>query len=201
MFVNNETILFTKSDIQHQILTRSTDMLCPSTDYQLKITYGYWIGGVVAPCIELIGLVLNSIAVQILATRNSMKNTFNNLLISLFCFDNLYLTIQAIQSLEIQLEKRLLNHDWITMLVPYFLMPMESISMTASILMTVGVAHERYNAIKHPIRHRQSMTSGRVRRNRLTKYIVLVILCSFAINLTKFFEIEIAHSNETNMNR
>ena len=73
--------------------------------------------------------------------------------------------------------------------------------MTASILMTVGVAHERYNAIKHPIRHRQSMTSGRVRRNRLTKYIVLVILCSFAINLTKFFEIEIAHLNETNMNR
>ena len=84
MFVNNETIFYTESDIQHQILARSTDMLCPSTDYQLKITYGYWIGGVVAPCIELIGLVLNSIAVQILATRNSMKNTFNNLLISLF---------------------------------------------------------------------------------------------------------------------
>ena len=201
MFVNNETTFFTESDTQHQILARSTDMLCPSTDYQLKISYGYWIGGVVAPFIELIGLVLNSIAVQILATRNSMKNTFNNLLISLFCFDNLYLTIQAIQSLEIQLAKREQNHDWITMLVPYFLMPMESISMTASILMTVGVAHERYNAIKHPIRHRQSMTSGRVRRNRLTKYIVLVILCSFAINLTKFFELEVSHSNKTNINR
>ena len=120
-----------------------------------------------------------------------MKNTFNSLLIFLFCIDSFYLVIEEVSSIQTILATTEENDDFITLLVPHFLYPMESVSLTASIFMTVGIAHERYIAIKSPIKHRQSMRSNSARRIRLIKYIMIVIFCSFAINLPKFFEREI----------
>ena len=187
---------------------QNSTSLCLSLDIDLIRECHFWIKGVSLFCVAIIGLFLNLIAVHILATRNSMKNTFNNLLISLFCFDSVYLLLQVISGIQSQLEGMGGNYDIITILVPNLLFPMSSVTLTASILMTVGIAHERYIAIKKPIQHRQSMRSSSVRRNRLFKYIAFVIICAFAINVTKFMETEVVwknasvtSGNETEINR
>ena len=77
------------------------------------------------------------------------------------------------------------------MMFPKFTYPVWSISLTLSIFLTVGIAHERYIAIKYPIIHRQRMRSGKYRRITLMKYTVCVLLCAIIFNLPKFFEIEI----------
>ena len=43
------------------------------------------------------------------------------------------------------------------MMYPYFLYPMQAISLTSSIFMTVAIAFERYNAIRKPFFHRYSI--------------------------------------------
>ena len=60
------------------------------------------------------------------------------------------------------------------LLFPKLLYPLRIISFTASTFMTVGIAHERYIAIKQPIRHRQAMSSAKFRRINLMKYIILL---------------------------
>ena len=151
----------------------------------------FWLKGIFLFLVAITGLILNIVAVHILSTRNSMKNAFNSLLICLFCIDSFYLLIELVSSVQTMLETTERNHDFITLLVPHFLYPMASVSLTGSIFMTIGVAHERYVAIKSPITHRQSMRSTKTRRTRLIKYIVLVVLCSFAVNVPKFLETEV----------
>ena len=165
--------------------------LCNEDDFTTIKNYHFWIKGILVFCVAFAGFILNIIAVHILSTRNSMKNTFNSLLIFLFCIDSFYLVIEEVASVQTILTTTEENDDFITLLVPHFLYPMESVSLTGSIFMTIGIAHERYVAIKSPIIHRQSMRSRGARRIRLAKYVILVVFCSFAINVPKFFEREI----------
>ena len=44
------------------------------------------------------------------------------------------------------------------MMYPYLLYPMQAISLTSSIFMTVAIAFERYNAIRKPFFHRYSIS-------------------------------------------
>ena len=63
----------------------------------------YWIDGVVLCPISIIGLLLNMFGIVILSRYQSMRNVFNQLLISLFVFDSTYiLTTLMNQSLMVQ---------------------------------------------------------------------------------------------------
>ena len=179
---------------QNQNLTS----ICPVLDYSLIRIFYFWIQGIVLCCVAFVGLILNFIAVYILSTRKSMQNTFNNLLTSLFCFDSIYLLITIVSSIRAHF---VTPTGPLTILVAYVIFPMSSVSLTASILMTIGVALERYAAIRNPIIHRQTMRSSSKRRNRLLKYILIVILCSFVFNVPKFLEVEIAWKNSTTTSR
>ena len=165
--------------------------LCNEDDFSIIKGYHFWLKGIFVLCVAFTGFILNIIAVHILSTRNSMQNTFNSLLIFLFLIDCFYLVIEEVSSVQTILATTEENDDLITLLVPHFLYPMESVSLTASIFMTIGIAHERYVAIKSPIKHRQSMRSNGARRARLAKYIILVVFFSFSINVPKFFERQI----------
>ena len=165
--------------------------LCNKDDFTTIKNYHFWLKGIFLFLVAFTGLILNIIAMHILSTRNSMKNAFNSLLICLFCIDTFYLLIELVSSVQTMLVTTEMNDDFITLLVPHFLYPMASVSLSGSIFMTIGVAHERYVAIKSPIKHRQSMRSTKARRHRLVKYVVLVVLCSFAVNVPKFLETEV----------
>ena len=63
----------------------------------------YWIDGVALCLISIIGLLLNFTGIVILSRHQSMRNVFNNLLISLFFFDSTYILAALMnQSLTVQ---------------------------------------------------------------------------------------------------
>ena len=71
-----------------------------------------------------------------------MRNSFNLLLIALACFDNAFLFFDGVRSLHANF------HVWLhsevhSKLFPWVLYPLNAITMTASILMTVAIAIER----------------------------------------------------------
>ena len=168
---------------------------CPVPNFVIIREFWYWVDGVILFCVGMVGLLLNLAAVYILASRKAMRNMFNNLLISLFCFDSLYLMLMLISSFHYFASEERTEIEIV--LFPYLTYPMSSITLTASIFMTVGVAHERYSAIKHPIRHRQSLRSASFRRKRLWAYILSVIACSFIFNVPKFMDLKITWRNST----
>ena len=69
-------------------------------------------------------------------------------MISLLCFDSLYVAGGALESFRRCFK---LYHDLHLILFAYFLYPMQAVVMTASIFMTVGIALERYIAVHYPI--------------------------------------------------
>ena len=86
-----------------------------------------------------------------------------------------------------------------TMLLPKFTYPLIFVSLSASIFMTVAVAHERYVAIKKPIQHRQSMRSAKFQRKKSSVYILIVALLAFGFNVPKFLEVELKWENSVNV--
>ena len=93
----------------------------------------------------------NALSAYILAGK-SMRNSFNLLLIALAMIDNTYLFCSIVESCRKRFD---LQTDLHLILLPYFLYPLHSMAMTGSILMTVAIALERYNAVHWPISYSQ----------------------------------------------
>ena len=195
--MNYSTVLLidqNQTDVSNDNL--SATLACPiwtQYDHELTAAFEYWLGGVTLCCISIPGLVMNLMAIYFLSTRTSIHTTFNSLLVSPFVLDSFYLFFETIETFRrrFQLETRI--H---TILLPKFLYPLTIISLSASIFMTVGVAHERYDAIKQPIVHRQSMRSAKFRRQKFMKYILTVFVLAVCFNLPKFFEVELRWEND-----
>ena len=177
---------------------------CPiwtKRDYDIRDVYSFWVGGIAVCCVAVPGLFLNLTAICVLSTRVSTKNNFNQLITSLFVFDSVFLLSALIEAFRRNF--RLYTNIHI-ILFPKLLYPLRIISFTASTFMTVAIAHERYIAIKQPIRHRQAMSSAKFRRINLIKYIISTTVCAIAFNAPKFFEAKVewrpstmANANDT----
>ena len=177
----------------------STNIDCPywtEDDRELVKSFEYWVGGVAVCCLSVPGMLLNLVAIYLLSTRVSIQTTFNSLLISLFALDSCYLLFETLETFrtKFQMENRI--H---TMLLPKFTYPLIFVSLSASIFMTVAVAHERYVAIKKPIQHRQSMRSAKFQRKKSSVYILIVALLAFGFNVPKFLEVELKWENSVNV--
>ena len=177
--------------------TNVSSLNCPSfteQDGRILEHFRYWIGGVGVCIVSVTGLLLNFPAICVLLTRLSNHNNFNQLIVILFVLDSMYLLLSVITTLQRRfgLKSRLL-----TILFPKFTYPISSISLTLSIFMTVGIANERYIAIKHPIIHRQRMRSAKFRRINLMKYMLSIVACAVGFNVPKFFEAELGWQNST----
>ena len=169
----------------------SSPIYCPiwtKHDRDIVDFFEYWFGGVAVCCLSVPGIILNLTAIFVLLTRVSINTTFNSLLISLFSMDSFYLFFETIETFRRRFHLETKLH---TILVPKLTYPMIFVSLSASIFMTVGVAHERYAAIKRPIQHRQFMTSAKYRRKQIVLYVLTVCLLAIVFNMPKFFEIEL----------
>ena len=170
-----------------------TNFSCPhfstQQDFLLK-NAKYWVGGVSVCAVSITGIILNLTAIcAILLTRLSSRNNFNQLIAILFLLDTIYLVFSLLTTLQIRLG---VDHRNLILIFPKFTYPVWNISLTLSIFLTVGVAHERYIAIKYPIIHRQRMRSAKYRRTNLLKYVVSAMTFAIIFNITKFLEIEIS---------
>ena len=187
--------------IETSILNNSTSngsqIFCPSYTEQDVIIlehFRYWVGGVGVCIVSITGFILNLGAVCVLLTRLSNHNNFNQLMVILFVLDSFYLLLSLITTIKRNFG---FKNRTLTIIYPKFIYPISSISLTMSIFMTVGMAHERFVAIKHPITHRQRMISAKFRRINLLKYMVSIVFCAVGFNVSKFFEAELSWSNAT----
>ena len=177
--------------------SNESQVICPSVtteDFMILDEFRYWVGGVGVCIVSITGFILNLAAVCVLLTRLSNHNNFNQLMVILFVLDSFYLLLSVITTVQRRFE---LKNRTLTIIYPKFTYPISSISLTLSIFMTVGMAHERYIAIKYPITHRQRMISAKFRRINLLKYMVSIVFCAVGFNVPKFFEAELIWINAT----
>lgn len=175
----------------HSTINQTPSLQCPiwtNADEKLIDQVEYWVGGIFICCLSIPGILMNLIAILALLLKSSNRTTFNSLLISLFTFDSIYLLFETIETFRrrFKLESRL--H---TILLPKLIYPLTIISLSASIFMTVAVAHERYDAIRKPIIHRQSMRSTKFMRKKFIIYILIVCCFAIGFNIPKFFEVDL----------
>ena len=148
----------------------------------------YWVGGVVVLIVSIIGIVLNVIGICLISRRLLSRNIFNHLIVILFVVDCFYLTLMIFFVMDQNLG---LSNTLLIILFPHVTYPLCHICFTMSILMTIGIAYERCNAIRDPIIHRQQLLSSKFRRTKLIKYMLPIILYAITFNAPKFFEFEL----------
>lgn len=118
----------------------------PSDDHFIK-QWAFWTDGVTKTIVAILGIIGNVVAIRVLL-RVSMRNSFNLLLVTLALIDSTYLVGAILESLRKRFQ---LESDLQLVMFPYFLYPLNSIALTASIFMTVAIALERYIAVHYPL--------------------------------------------------
>ena len=148
----------------------------------------YYVDGVTLSVIAILGLLANTATLFILFKQKTTDTNFSSLLLCLFLFDAIILLTGVLMSFQTYLE---ISSNTQIILSPFLVYPLQHISMTASIFMTVAIAHERYNAIRQPVQYRQMMVDANVRKKHFMKYILSIIFVSLIFNIPKFFEISV----------
>ena len=138
-------------------------------------------------CVAFAGVLMNLTGVYILSTRKSMKNTFNQLLVSLYCMDSLFLAAYVYLSLSLSYMK---VQTAITTIISRCTKLFYSFAFKCSIFLTVGTSHERYIAMQHPIIHSIDMSTRRHQRLRLIKYILPITISSLILSVPEYMEFE-----------
>ena len=145
----------------------------------------FWLKGVTIFGLSIIGIILNLLAIRVLIMKESAQNLFNNLLITLFIADSVYLVLANMESFL----NVLIASDYLYfMLFPNFIYPGRWMAMTMSIFITVAIAHERYVAVLNPIKHRIQEKSSKFRWRRLGKYVITSVVLAVLLNLPHAFE-------------
>ena len=119
---------------------------CPDYDDEdryLLEKVSFVIEGVVQTIVAILGIFGNFLASYILCTRKEMRNAFNLLLVTMACFDSLYLFGSILESFR-KPDVFNMATSTHTVLFPYLLYPFTQFGLTASIFMTIAIALERY---------------------------------------------------------
>ena len=146
-------------------------------------TFGFCVNGILACSCALIGLLLNMVTIFILNTKKDLYNLFNRLLLWLLWFDNCVLITWILSRLYIDFKIRPNVFIW---MFPYFTFPFGSITQSASTFMIVALAHERYLAVRDPVKYNQSTVTSRSQFLRVMTYALPVVLFSIAYNIPFF---------------
>ena len=166
---------------------------CPTitnTSNNIVNELAFWIGGVSNCTIGVLGFLINLVSAYVLLTNPFLKNTFNKLLCNLLIIDNFCLFFILVEVISKKFSTIHKSSSY-NLLYPYLFHPFRNISLTSSIFMTIGIAHERYRAIQFPLAHHQTRGSSGTRRVLLLKYTLTVVLLATLINIPKFFEAEL----------
>ena len=144
--------------------------------------------GVVKMIVCVMGVMGNTISITLLLSAQ-LRNSFNKLLAILAVFDLIYLFTMTLDSLDnLGLETSLQ-----TLMFPYFLYPLNSISLMCSIYMTLIVALERYMAVYNPLDYNRRQQDSTSQRYHLINYVGPLIILAFLFNLTRFLESKVIY--------
>lgn len=139
--------------------------------------YRYYFDGVFVSFFGIIGMFGNILTLCVLS-RPKFKDCFHNLLLTLACFDSLYIMCGGI-SYSFRAFKA--GSHIFTVLFPYLIYPLTYIGLTGSIFMTFAISVERFFGICYPLKFPPHTRKS-------WYYILPVVLLSVIINIPKFLE-------------
>ena len=82
------------------------------------------------------------------------------------------------------------DQSYLIMLLPHFTYPAVHIASTASAVMTVALAHERYLAVQAPIVYSQMLRRASAQRRRLAMHVLPVLVFAILFNMPSFWCVE-----------
>ena len=143
--------------------------------------------GVSGILVASLGLILNSFGLYVLL-RNKEKHMFHKLLYCLVTFDSCVLIFSILDAIYrgLKAQDRILVYGY-----PYFIFPGFYISVTCSIYMTICLSHERYSALKDPIRYSKTIELQGYQNRKIRKYLLATVCGSIVYNIFRFFEFKI----------
>ena len=148
--------------------------------------------------IAIVGIILNLTGVYILSSRKSMKNTFNQLLVTLYCIDSLFLCAYVYLSVSLTyIKSQQLSNTIASRFVKLFY----SFAFKCSVFLTVATSHERYIAMLKPVVHFASASTGSNQRLRLMKYLIPIITVAAILNIPEYLELEFVWEESSNAQR
>ena len=114
-----------------------------------------------------------------------MRNSFNALITVLTVMDSI---LMIFLMADFTFARAFQMHSVVyTLLYPWFIYPLTNTLLSATILMTVVLALERYIAVCHPLFHRDLVHTHSIAK-RVVIYTIPVIIFALLINVPKFFE-------------
>ena len=155
----------------------------------------FLVNGVCTCTVVIAGVILNCIAINIVWKNYERTNIFYQMLMYLLFLDICVLVTWMNLSLFVAYG---INNTIVIHMVPYFSYPSTHIAITASTFMTVAIAHERYLAVKYPLKYSEGMKSPKATTHRLRLYLVFVSLIAIGINIPHFMDLEVIYvTNKT----
>lgn len=151
----------------------------------------YWFDGILICIVSLVGTILNILVITVLWKTDKMINFFHKLLISLFTTDCVVLFTSILWNIRWSAGVKV---SFLTVLYPYFILPFNHISMTASIFLTMVIALERFQATRSLIKQSQPSQPSTSDLRRL--FICLLPILSFSVlfNIPKFLELKVIYA-------
>ena len=157
---------------------------------EMEHTINFIVNGVCTSSVVIIGCILNSVAINIVRKKYDRTNIFYQMLMYLLCLDICVLLTWINLSLFVAFG---FTYTVIIHMLPYFSYPSTHIAITASTLMTVAIAHERYRAVRHPLKYNEGMKSTKATTKRLRKYLASIIIIAVGINIPHFMDLEVTY--------
>ena len=143
----------------------------------------FWVRGVGCIFLSFLGLLMNLFGLCVFR-RIQDKKIFHKLIMSLIVIDSFVLVLEILQDLSRGLEIR---NAFLTKLYPHFTHPFWNICICCSIYMTICISHERYTALKDPIKYINGIE--RISKRRYLHYLLSTVIFSFVCNITRFVEL------------
>ena len=147
-------------------------------------TCGWWIEkGVNLPA-SIMGVFLNFLALIVLACPSMRSNFFNRLLFVLATFDIIYLSCEISEAFRHPYQSYGHQHTFVL-----FIYPVRSVTMCLSILMTIVLTFERYQAITNPAQYRMRDSENIMKR--LCYYIIPLFTITCIYYIPKFLDFNV----------
>ena len=160
------------------------EIYSPITNYEeyMLENIHFWLDGVTGSIVATVGFTLNSISIYILKSKKELRNVSTYLLLGLLLAQNIFLSTKILNCLYFDFKVQCL-----AVIIPYIVYPMEKVSMTTSVFLTVCLAHQGYTIISEFGKNNQASFDIKLCRKRIFYYMLSAIVCSLLFNIPRYF--------------
>ena len=157
----------------------------------MENSFVYWFDGILLCLVSLLGTILNILTITVLWKTDKMVQLFHKLLISLFFADCVVLLTSILWNIRWSAGVKV---SFLTELYPYFILPFNHISMTASIFLTMAIAYERFQTTRNLVKQNATLQPRISDMRRLSICILSIISFSIIFNIPKFLELKVIYA-------